>query len=168
MEDPFLTGTMAGYHGKGLEENGLGCCYKHLFCNGSDLSRLGSHSIVPERALQELYFRCFARAFEIQKPSAVMTSYNALNGIYPAESAELLQGYVRGELGFDGFIMSDWNSYHTVSAVEMVKAGNCWLTLGGMFWVWVIRLAAYTGLISRAVLENNVGWLVKTLLQKDR
>lgn len=165
-EDPFLTGTMAGYHGKGLEENGLGCCYKHLLCNGSDLSRMGSHSIVSERALRELYFRCFERAFEIQKPSAVMTSYNALNGIYPAESAELLQGYVRGELGFDGFIMSDWNSYHTVSAVEMVKAGNCWLTLGGMFWVWVIRLAAYTGRIPRATLENNVRWLVKTLLKQ--
>ena len=165
-EDPFLTGTMAGYHGKGLEENGLGCCYKHLFCNGSDLSRMGSHSIVPERALRELYFRCFERAFEIQKPSAVMTGYNALNGIYPAESAELLQLLVRGELGFDGFIMSDWNSYHTVSAVEMVKAGNCWLTLGGMFWVWVIRLAAYTGRIPRATLEHNVRWLVKTILKK--
>ena len=165
-EDPFLTGTIAGYHGKGLEENGLACCYKHLFCNGSDLSRMGSHSIVSERALRELYFRCFDRAFEIQKPSAVMTSYNALNGIYPAESAELLQGYVRGELGFDGFIMSDWNSYHTVSAVEMVKAGNCWLTLGGMFWVWVVRIAAYTGCIPRATLEHNVRWLVKTILKK--
>ena len=164
-EDPFLTGTMAGFHGKGLEENGVACCYKHLFCNGSDLSRMGSHSIVSQRALRELYFRAFERAFEIHKPSAVMTSYNALNGMYPAENPELLQILVREEWGFEGFIMSDWNAYHTVSAVEMVRAGNCWLTLGGMFWVWVVRLAAYTGSIRRSVLENNVRWLIKTLLK---
>ena len=167
-EDPFLTGIMAGYHGKGLEENGLGCCYKHLFCNSSDLSRMGSQSVVTERALRELYFYCFELAFSIQKPSAVMTSYNSLNGIYPAESAELIQGLVREEWGFDGFVMSDWNSYFSVNAVNMVNAGNCWLTLGGMFWVWVIRLAAYTGFISRAVLEHNVRWLIKTILNKNK
>lgn len=163
-EDPFLTGTMAGFHGKGLEENGVGCCYKHLFCNGSDLSRMGSHSVVPERALRELYYACFERAFEIQKPSALMTGYNALNGLYPAENARLLQGLVREEWGFDGFIMSDWNSYFTVNALEMVKAGNCWLTLGGMFWVWVVRLGAYCGMIPRSVLEQNVRWLLKVCL----
>ncbi len=166
-EDPFLTGMMAGYHGKGLEENGVGCCYKHLFCNGSELSRMGSHSIVPERALRELYFYCFELAFEIQKPSAVMTSYNAVNGLYPAENAALLQGLIREEWGFEGFVMSDWNSYFTVNVIEMVKSGNCWITLGGMFWVWVVRLAAYSGLIRRGVLENNVRWLVKTLLDKN-
>lgn len=167
-EDPYLTGTMAGYHGKGLEENGVGCCYKHLFCNGSDLSRCGSHSIVPERALRELYYYCFERAFAIQKPSAVMTSYNAMNGLYPAENAEILQGLVRQEWGFEGFIMSDWNSYHTVNAIEMVNAGNGWLTLGGMFWVWVVRLAAFAGLIRREVLEHNVRYQVKILLEKHK
>lgn len=166
-EDPYLTGLMAGYHGKGLEENGVACCYKHLFCNGSDLSRMGSHSIVSERALRELYFRCFEVAFSVQKPSSVMTSYNAVNGLYPAENAQLLQGLVRNEWGFEGFIMSDWNSYFTVNAIEMVKAGNCWLTLGGMFWVWIIRLAAYTGFIRRSVLEHNVRWLMKVLLEKS-
>lgn len=164
-EDPCLTGTMAGYHGKGLEENGLGCCYKHLFCNGSDLSRKGSHSIVPERALRELYFRGFEIAFEIQKPSTVMTSYNAMNGMYPAENTELLQGYVRGELGFEGFIMSDWDAYDTIDAVEMAKAGNCWITAGGAKWVKVMQKAAAEGKISRAVLEHNVRWLMKTLLK---
>ena len=164
-EDPFLTGTMAGFHGKGLEENGVGCCYKHLFCNGSDLSRMGSHSIVPERALRELYYACFERAFQLQKPSALMTSYNAVNGLYPAENAEMLQSLVREEWGFEGFIMSDWNSYFTVNALEMVRAGNCWLTLGGMFWVWVVRLGAYGGWIRRSVLEQNVRWLLKTCLR---
>lgn len=167
-EDPFLTGTMAGFHGKGLEENGIGCCYKHLFCNNSDLSRKGSHSVVSERALRELYFRSFQKAFSIHKPSTVMTSYNAMNGMYPAENADLLQGYVRGELGFDGFIMSDWGAYATIDAVEMVKAGNCWITEGGKKWVKVIQKAAKEGEISRPVLEHNVRYLIATLLKWNK
>lgn len=164
-EDPFLTGTMAGWQGKGLEENGCGCTYKHLFCNNSDLSRMGSHSVVSEQALRELYFRSFRKAFAIHMPTAVMTSYNALNGIYPAENADLLQGYLRTELGFNGFIMSDWDAYRTIDPVEMVKAGNCWITSGGSKWVKVIRKAAKDGKISRPVLEHNVRYLIAMLLK---
>ena len=160
-EDPYLTGELAGWHGKGLMEGGVGCCYKHLFCNNSELGRLGSHSVVSERALRELYFRAFEIAFRVQKPAAVMTSYNALNGLYPGENAALLQGLVRGEWGFAGAIMSDWSSTRTVSAVEMVRAGNCWITPGGPRWLWRIYRAARRGEIPRAALENNVKYLLK-------
>ena len=65
-----------------------------------------------------------------------------------------------------GIFISGGAGEFSANAVNMVNAGNCWLTLGGMFWVWVIRLAAYTGLISRAVLEHNVRWLIQTVLNK--
>ena len=162
-EDPYLTGELAGWHGRGLMEGGVGCCYKHLFCNNAELGRLGSHSVVSERALRELYFRAFEIAFRVQRPAAVMTCYNALNGLYPGENAALLQGLVRGEWGFEGAIMSDWSSTRTVSAVEMVKAGNCWITPGGPRWLWHIYKAARKGEIPRAVLENNVKHLLKGL-----
>ncbi len=160
-EDPYLTGELAGWHGKGLMEGGVGCCYKHLFCNNSELGRLGSHSVVSERALRELYFRAFEIAFRVRTPAAVMTSYNALNGLYPGENAAILQGLLRREWGFEGAIMSDWSSTRTVSAVEMVKAGNCWITPGGPRWLWRIYRAARRGEIPRAVLENNVKYLLK-------
>ena len=162
-EDPLLAGELGGWQGRGLEENGVGCCYKHLFCNNAELGRLGSHSVVSEQALRELYFRVFEVAFRVQRPSAVMTSYNALNGLYPGENAALLQGLLRGEWGFRGAIMSDWGSYRTVSAVEMAKAGNDWITPGGPIWVWRIWKAARRGEIPRATLENNVKYLLKGL-----
>ena len=162
-EDPLLAGEMAGWQGKGLEENGVGCCYKHLFCNNAELGRLGSHSVVSEQALRELYFRAFEIAFRVQAPSAVMTGYNALNGLYPGENAALLQGLLRGEWGFEGAIMSDWGSTRTVSAVEMVKAGNDWITPGGPLWALRIWKAARRGEIPRAALENNVRYLLKGL-----
>lgn len=154
-EDPYLAGTMAGMHGKGLVENGCGCCYKHLFCNGSDTSRKASHSVVSERALREIYFKVFEIAKDVQKPSALMTSYNAVNGIYPAENADMLQTLIRDEWSLDSFIMTDWGTYQTVDAVEMVKAGNSWLTDGERKYVKMLTAAVKEGRLSRAVLEQN-------------
>lgn len=166
-EDPYLGGIMAGYHGKGLEENGCGCTYKHLFCNGSDTSRKASQSIVSERALREIYFKVFEFAVDVHKPSAVMTSYNGVNGIYPAENADILQTLLREEWGLDSMIMTDWGTYDTVDPVEMVKAGNCWLTEGGGKYVRILQKAVKEGKLSRAVLEHNVRQLVKTVLKWD-
>lgn len=163
-EDPCLSGIMAAYQGKGLEENGCGCTYKHLFCNGSDTSRKASHSIVSERALREIYFKTFEIAMSIHQPSAVMTSYNAVNGIYPAENSDILQTLLREEWGFEGFIMTDWDAYDTIDTVEMVKAGTCWITSGGKKWVKVLQKAVASGELPRSVLESNVKWLIKALL----
>lgn len=162
-EDPYLAGMMAGHHGRGLEENGCGCTYKHLFCNGSDTSRKASHSIVSERALREIYFKVFEIAVGVQKPSAVMTSYNALNGIYPAENADILQTLLREEWGLDSMIMTDWGTYDTVDPVEMVKAGNCWLTEGGRKYVRILQKAAKEGRLPRAVLEHNARHIVRMI-----
>ncbi len=160
-EDPLLSGEMAGWQARGLREGGARCCYKHLFCNNAELGRLGSHSVVSEQALRELYFKSFEIAFRAQMPDAVMTSYNALNGLYPGENGALLNGLLRDEWGFDGAVMSDWGSVRTVSAVEMVKAGNGWITPGGPLWVFRIWKAARRGEIPRAALEANVAHLLK-------
>ena len=160
-EDPYLTGVMAACHARGLEAGGVGSCYKHLFCNNAELGRLGSHSVVSRQALRELYFRAFEIAFRIHSPRSVMTSYNALNGIYPGESRALLEDLLRGEWGFKGFVMSDWGSVRTVSAVEMVNAGNSWITPGGPLWVQRIWNAARRGEITRETLEENVMWLLR-------
>ena len=160
-EDPYLTGEMAGCHARGLEAGGIGSCYKHLFCNNSELGRLGSHSVVSERALRELYFRAFEIAFRKHRPRSVMTSYNALNGLYPGENRAILETLLRREWGFQGFVMSDWGSVRTVDAVEMVNAGNSWITPGGPLWVWKVWRAARRGEISRETLERNVMWLLK-------
>jgi len=163
-EDPVLAGIMAGYHGKGLIDSGVGCTYKHLFCNNSDTSRKGSHSLVSQRALREIYYKVFEIAIDIQMPTCLMTSYNAVNGIYPAENVDVLQNLVRKEWNFKGFIMTDWGTYDTVSPVEMVKAGNCWLTEGHPKYSKILLSAVQKGELKRSVLENNVRYLVEMVM----
>lgn len=164
-DGPYLSGIMAGHHERGLEENGCGCTYKHLFCNGSDTSRKGSQSIVSERALREIYFKTFEIAIGVQKPTAVMTSYNAINGIYPAENADILQTLLRKEWGLESFIMTDWGTYDMVDPVEMVKAGNCWLTEGNGRYVMALQRTLKSGALSRALLEHNVKYLIQAMLK---
>lgn len=164
-EDPMLAGTMAGHHAKGLEEAGAFSTYKHLFCNNSETSRKGSHSIVSERALREIYFRVFEIALGIQRPTCVMTSYNAVNGIYPTENADVLQTLVRGEWGFDGLIMTDWCSYDTIDPVEIVKAGTSWLTEGGGKYVRILLRAVKDGKLSEDILRDNVKYVIGLVLK---
>jgi beta-glucosidase len=129
-EDPYLAGIMAGYHSKGLEENGVSSCVKHAAANNCEAARKRNHSIVSERALRELYLKVFEASLGVQQPGGLMTAYNALNGVYTACDEEMIQGVFRREFGFKGFVMTDWNSYDTADVAEAIQAGNCWMTPG--------------------------------------
>lgn len=166
-EDPYLSGTMAGYQGKGLEENGVGSTYKHMFANNAETLRKSQESIVSERALREIYLKNFEYAFRVHKPISVMNSYNALNGIYPAESSELMQKYVREELGFDGIIMTDWFSYVTIDEIEIAKAGTNWISDGGKEFTDRLYEAYKQGRITKAVLQHNALHVVKAFMKFD-
>ena len=165
-EDPILAGTMMAYQAKGQEENGVRATYKHFLANGSELERKSSHSIMNERTLRELYLRVFDKAFSLYKPSCVMTSYNAVNGIYPSESAPLLTELLRKEWGFEGFVMTDWGAVdYTADPVRSVNAGTDLLTPGGKKMFRRILRAAKRGEISKGTLQNSVKHIIKVLLK---
>ncbi|WP_341277990.1 glycoside hydrolase family 3 N-terminal domain-containing protein [Paenibacillus sp. FSL H8-0537] len=129
-EDPYLTGIMAGNQSKGLEENGVSSCLKHTVANNCESARKRNNSIITERALREIYLKAFEVAIRVHKPDAIMTGYNAVNGVFAAEDEEMIQGIFRREFGFEGFVMTDWNSYDTADVVAAIQAGNGWMTPG--------------------------------------
>ena len=59
--------------------------------------------------------------------------------------------------------MTDWGTYDTVDPVEMVKAGNCWLTEGSGKYVKILRKAVKDGRLPRKYLEANAKYLIKTI-----
>lgn len=129
-EDPFLSGTMAGYYCKGLESTGVGGCYKHFIANNAESARKRNQSVLSERALRDIYIKNFEVALSVHHPHSVMTAYNAVNGVETSADPELLQGILRDELGFKGFIMTDWSSDSEVDFIDMLIAGNNWITPG--------------------------------------
>lgn len=65
---------------------------------------------ISQRALREVYLRGFELAVKRCAPAAIMTSYNCINGVHAANSKGLCTAIAREEWGFDGVIMSDWNT----------------------------------------------------------
>lgn len=167
-EDPYLAGIMAGNQSKGLEEHGVSSCIKHAAANNSEASRKRNHSFVTERALREIYLRVFEVAMSVHQPDAMMTGYNAVNGCYAAEDEELIQGIFRREFGFEGFVMTDWESYETIHIPSAIQAGNCWITPGSQDKTYVepIIEGVKNGTIEEARLRENVNYMLQVIRER--
>jgi beta-glucosidase len=162
-EDPYLAGVMAGHQSKGLEEGGVSSCLKHAAANNCESARKRNHSILTERALREIYLKAFETALEVHQSDSLMTAYNAVNGVFAAEDEEMIQGVFRREFGFEGFVMTDWNSYDTADVAAAVQAGNCWMTPGGADNTYVAPIVRGVGegRIDLARLKSNVRYLLR-------
>jgi beta-glucosidase len=107
-EDPFLAGKIGVGFVQGVQSQGVGTSPKHFVANEQELERLRSSSNMDERTLREIYLAPFEMIVKEAKPWTIMAAYNRLNGIYMTENAPLLRGVLKGEWGFDGVLMSDW------------------------------------------------------------
>ena len=119
-EDPFLTGTLATSYIEGVQSHGVGVSVKHFCVNDTETERGMQSSEVDERAFREIYLKPFEMTMAA-KPWTVMAAYNPVNGVYSCENEKLLKKTLRGDLGFGGVILSDWNGVH--NAYKSVKAG---------------------------------------------
>ena len=110
-EDPFLAGTLAAAVTRGVQSRpGCGVTIKHFACNNQEDNRMGVDAHISERTLREIYLRGFEIAVKEGAPTAIMSSYNLINGVHAANSKDLCTRIAREEWGFDGVIMSDWNT----------------------------------------------------------
>ena len=120
-EDPMVASEMAGALIKGVQSKNVGTSIKHFLANNQETRRMSSSSEVDERTLREIYLAAFEGAVSSQKPWTVMCSYNKINGTYAAEHKEALTDILRGEWGFDGFVVSDWGAVN--NRVPDLEAG---------------------------------------------
>ncbi len=150
-EDPLLTGKMAAAMVLGVQKSGkTGAVIKHFACNNWETGRLGGNSVVEPRALHELYLRGFQIAIEESDPAAVMTSYNAVNGVQTANSYGLCTMILRQIWKYSGVVMTDWGTTDFgADPVACIQAGNDLVMPGSSADAEKLRQAVQDGTLSR-------------------
>jgi beta-glucosidase len=118
-EDPVLSGVLAAASIRGLEDGDpstpVVANLKHYVANEQELDKERSSSNMDERTFRQIYNLGFEIALREGDPGSVMCSYNLLNGAWVCEN-DVLQTVLKDELGWDGFVMSDFGSVHSTAA----------------------------------------------------
>ena len=114
-EDPLLAGTLAGHAIRGTQAQGVVSTIKHFALNGQETLRQYADSVIDESALRESELLAFQIGIEIGQPGAVMCAYNLVNGHKACGHDHLLNGVLKGEWGYKGWVMSDWGAVNSAS-----------------------------------------------------
>ncbi|KAL8307377.1 hypothetical protein RB593_005993 [Gaeumannomyces tritici] len=162
--DPVLTGVGMAETIKGIQDAGVIATAKHFIANEQEHFRQSGeaqgrgHNIteslssnVDDKTMHELYLWPFADAVRAGV-GAVMCSYNQINNSYGCQNSKLLNGLLKGELGFQGFVMSDWQAQHTgvasaAAGLDMTMPGDTTFLSGLSFWGANLTLGVVNGTV---------------------
>lgn len=123
-EDPLLQSRLVASEIEAIQAHGVLACVKHFLANNQEHRRSTIDVVVDEQTLQEIYLPPFAAAVREGGAAAVMGSYNRINGVHACENRAVLTGILREQLGFRGFVMSDFLA--TQSTAASALAGLDW------------------------------------------
>ena len=114
-EDPFLTSEIGAAEIKGIQSQHVMAQVKHFVGYDSN----GASTYIDDQTLHEVYVAPFDAAIKAGV-SSIMCSYNRLNGTFACGNESTLTKILRDEIGFKGFVTSDWGAVH---AVTFINAG---------------------------------------------
>lgn len=128
-EDPLLSARMGVAFVSAFENKGIVTTPKHYVANLWDGGRDSNSVHISERQLFEIYMPPFEAVIREAGASSIMCSYNAVNGVPVASDPWLLDKVLRGHLGFNGFVLSDWgaasnvfNTFHQAATAPQAAA----------------------------------------------
>lgn len=167
-EDPLLTGKMAAAYVNGIQSQHVGATLKHFAVNNQETNRKDVDVRIAQRPLRELYLRGFEIAVRESHPWSVMSAYNMINGQQCMESRDLLTTILRGDMGFDGFVVSDWAAPGWRQSGREIWAGNDLLAPGSEQQRREIRSALKDGSLSQAALDSCVRRMLQFVVRSPR
>lgn len=153
-EDPYLTGEIGAAYVEGVQEGGVATTPKHFVANDFETERFTADVVVAEKTLREVYLRPFERVVAAGA-WGLMTAYNSVNGTTMSENSGLVNGVLKGEWGFDGFVVSDWTA---VRSTEASALGGTDVAMPGPYGPWGRRLEAAVreGRVPESAVDDRV------------
>lgn len=144
-----------------FEQNVLDCKTE----NDSTIVRVSvvNKGAVSGKEVVELY----ASLPEVAMPDTVMTGYNTANGLYCSNDKALIMGILRNEMGFDGYVMTDWGGFGNRGPEGLMDAGVSWIAPGSEddTFTGPIVSALHSGTLSRAKMQQNALRLIRVLVR---
>lgn len=129
-EDPYIGACFAraavkGFQTDDLSDDGaIAACAKHFIGYGAcEGGRDYGHTEISDYLLQNTYLPAFRGAIEAGV-ATVMSSFNDINGIPMSGNGYMLTDILRGQLGFDGFVVSDWDAIRQMTAFSGFAEDN--------------------------------------------
>ena len=139
-EDPYLVAMMGaesvkGYQGD-MNSDDVLACIKHFVGGSQPINGTnGAPTDLSERTIREVFFPPFKVGVEAGALS-LMTAHNELNGIPCHTNEWLMTDVLRGEWGFEGFVVSDWmdieHVYDLHATAENIKEAFYQSIMAGM------------------------------------
>jgi len=186
--DPVLTGIQIGQTIQGIQSSGVIACAKHYIGNEQEHFRQvpeaagygftinkSVSSNIDDATMHELYlwyerfswsfghslltlFRPFADAVRAGVGS-VMCSYNQVNNSYACQNSYMLNYLLKGELDFQGFVMSDWQAQQSgvstaLAGLDMTMPGDTLFDSGRSYWGPNLTIAVLNGTVPQWRLDD--------------
>ena len=181
-EDPHLMSEIARMYVRGMQGNDPNylktvTTVKHYVANNVDKRREFSHSLVRDVDLYEYYFPAYKTCIVDEEATGIMTGLNGVNGIPCSAHNELVNGVLREDWGFEGYVIADWAAVQGIekrmrfaktqeeAAAMAIKAGvdqECFRhkTESAPF-VKALKPAIEQGLLTEAELDVSVKRLLR-------
>lgn len=123
-EDPYVNGEMGKAVVQGLQKNEVGATAKHFVAYGVSEGGINlAPAHVGEREVREVMLEPFKKCIEAGVMS-VMPAYNEIDGVPVHASKKYLRDILRGELGFDGMVISDYGGIEMLDYFHQVADGK--------------------------------------------
>jgi beta-glucosidase len=113
-EDPFLTAQMGVAEVKGIQSQHAMAQIKHYVGYDSEATNI----FIDDQTLHEVYVAPFDAAIRKADVASIMCSYNRINGAFACGNEDTLIKILRDEIGFKGFVTSDWGAVHSVNFIN--------------------------------------------------
>lgn len=158
--DPVLQGIAAAQTIRGIQESGVIATAKHFVGNEQEHFRQSWEwgtpnaisSNIDDRSLHELYAWPFSDSIRAGVAS-IMCSYNQVNNSYACQNSKLMNGILKDEMGFQGFIQSDWLAQRSGAASALAGLD---MSMPGDGLKWQDGVTLWGGKLTQAVLNASV------------
>jgi beta-glucosidase len=169
-EEPELSAWLATAFVREVQDHDVIADLKHYTGYAQETLRGGTptgglaslqNSIISERALHEVHVLPYADAITKADLGSIMCSFNRINGTSSCQNEETLQNVLRGQLGFEGFVITDFGA---INATEpAVRAGTDMETGTRSIYDGALLAAVQNGSVPESLIDRSVLRILRTM-----